>query len=263
MTNLQIIILGLIQGLTEFLPVSSSAHLVLVPIVTGWPDQGLTFDTAVHLGTLGAVILYFRKEVLVMLWGWVKSLFTFKVDEAARLAWMVLLATIPVVLSGFFLKSWVTTLRAPHVIGWATIVFGILLGLSDWLGQKKITENNLKISNAIIIGLAQIISLIPGVSRSGVTLTAGLALGMTRRAAARFAFLMSIPVILGAASLAGWDLYKEAQVIDWHPFLLGMTVALLSGLLCIHWFIGWLERFGVRVFVLYRVLLGIMLLTLF
>ena len=186
MDILQIVILALVQGLTEFLPISSSAHLILVPVLTDWPDQGLAFDVAVHAGTLTAVVLYFRRELARMLVEWLAS-FKGGLTPDARLAWAVLIGTIPVGLAGLIFKDVIETqLRSPMVIAVATIVFGLLLWYADSTGKRSKNEYGLLLRDVLIIGLAQALALIPGTSRSGITITAALMLGLNREADARF-----------------------------------------------------------------------------
>lgn len=209
----QIIVLALVQGLTEFLPISSSAHLILVPVLSSWPDQGLAFDVVVHLGTLTAVVWYFRKDVFQLTTDWTQSCVKKQTVGESRLAWIVIIGTIPVGAAGLLLHDVVdNVLRSPIVIAWATIGFGLLLGLSDYIGKKINSEHQLNWKNGIIIGFAQALALIPGTSRSGITMTAGLFAGLTRQGAARFSFLLSIPVILMAGSYKTLNLFKKVMV---------------------------------------------------
>jgi undecaprenyl-diphosphatase len=254
---LQIIVLALVQGLTEFLPVSSSAHLILVPVLTGWPDQGLAFDVAVHVGTLLAVLLYFRYEIARMLVAGIASLAGRGMTPDARLGWQVVLATLPVIIIGFIFKDWIEVhLRGPVVIALATLFFGLLLGWADISGRRRRDEYQLSWSDVLLIGLAQVLALIPGTSRSGITMTAGLALGLTRQGAARFSFLLAIPTILGSAVLLLKDLLTTSAHVDWQALGLGTVLSCVSALLCIHFFLRLLERIGMLPFVLYRLVLG-------
>jgi len=263
MDLIQIIVLALVQGLTEFLPISSSAHLILVPIVTGWQDQGLAFDVAVHIGTLSAVVLYFREELSSMWRDWLGSMTGKGLQGDARLAWGVLLGTIPVGLAGLLFKDTIETqLRGPEVIAWATIGFGILLGLSDWTARQKRSEHEIRWLDVLVIGIAQAIALIPGTSRSGITMTAGLFMGFTREAAARFSFLLSIPVIVLAGGLETLDLIESKQAVDWMALILGVVLSGGSAFLVIHFFLQALKRIGMWPFVLYRLILGAFLLIL-
>lgn len=263
MDILQIIVLALVQGLTEFLPVSSSAHLILVPILTGWQDQGLAFDVAVHVGTLSAVVLYFRKEIGVMFLAWMASL-KGKHSEDSRLAWGVLIGTIPVGIVGLLFKDYISgNLRTELVIAVTTIVFGLLLWYADWSGKRNRDEHSLSMKDILIIGCAQAIALIPGTSRSGITITAGLMLGLTAQAAARFSFLLSIPVIVLAGGVETLDYLKVASIADVDDLIVGALISAISAYLCIHYFLMLLERIGMTPFVIYRLLLGIILLSLY
>ena len=263
MEILQIIILALVQGLTEFLPISSSAHLILVPVLTNWPDQGLAFDVAVHAGTLTAVVLYFRKELARMLVEWFSS-FKGRLTPDARLAWAVLLGTIPVGLAGLVFKGVIETeLRSPMVIAMATILFGLLLWYADRTGKRSKDEYGLSLCDVLVIGLAQALALIPGTSRSGITITAALMLGLNRKAAARFSFLLSIPVIFLAGMLETMDYLSAASIEDAQPLLIGALISAVSAYTCIHYFLKLLDRIGMMPFVAYRLVLGGVLVVLF
>jgi len=260
---LQIIVLALVQGLTEFLPISSSAHLILVPYLTDWPDQGLAFDVAVHVGTLTAVVIYFRKEISKMFFAWLASL-KGRHSEDSRLAWGVLIGTIPVGLAGLLFKDVISEhLRTPLVIAATTIIFGLLLWYADWSGKRNRDEHSLSWKDIIIIGCAQAIALIPGTSRSGITITAGLMLGLTAPAAARFSFLLSIPVIVLAGGVETLDYLKVASIDDMNDLIIGALISAVSAYLCIHFFLMLLERIGMTPFVIYRLLLGVVLLSLY
>ncbi len=263
MDILQIIILALVQGLTEFLPISSSAHLILVPVLTDWPDQGLAFDVAVHAGTLTAVVLYFRRELARMFVEWIAS-FKGRLTPDARLAWAVLIGTIPVGLAGLLFKDIIETqLRAPMVIAAATLFFGLLLWYADSTGKRSKNEYGLLLCDVLIIGVAQALALIPGTSRSGITITAGLMLGLKREAAARFSFLLSIPVIFLAGSFETVEYLSTASVRDAQPLLIGALISAVSAYACIHYFLKLLERIGMLPFVAYRLVLGAVLVVLF
>jgi undecaprenyl-diphosphatase len=264
MDSLHAIYLALLQGLTEFLPISSSAHLILMPRLLGWTDQGLAFDVAVHVGTLAAVLAYFRTEVAQLLSAWLRSLGTRETDADARLAWFVILGTIPAAVLGLLLHDVIETrLRSPLVIAATTIGFGVLLGVTDWLGRQRRDEHALRVGDVIMIGLAQALALVPGTSRSGITMTAGLALGMTRSAAARFSFLLSIPLIMMAGAYETLKLVQQAGPVDWLDILIGAAVSAISAWLCIHFFLKLIERIGMLPFVVYRLLLGAVLLWMY
>ncbi|WP_284452158.1 undecaprenyl-diphosphate phosphatase [Methylophaga thalassica] len=264
MDLLHIIALALLQGLTEFLPISSSAHLILLPIIADWQDQGLAFDVAVHVGTLTAVIIYFRRTIRALIVDWFKSVAQKQTIGDSKLAWAVLFGTIPVGLAGLFLGDQVeTSLRSPLVIATTTIVFGLLLGWADWQGKRIRNENRLNWFDVLFIGIAQAIALIPGTSRSGITITAGLMLGLTREAAARFSFLLSIPVIVLAGGLKIIELIESQLVIDWFALCAGALFSAVSAYLCIFLFLKMLDRIGMWPFVLYRLVLGVLLFWLF
>lgn len=264
MDLLQIFVLAIVQGLTEFLPISSSAHLILVPVITHWQDQGLAFDIAVHVGTLSAVVWYFRKDLTRMSIDWLSSLRLRRTVGESRLAWAVILGTIPVGLAGLLLHDVLDseTFRSARVIAWATIVFGLLLWFSDRSSRQIRNEHSLQWKDIAIIGLAQALALIPGTSRSGITMTAGLLLGLTREAAARFSFLLSIPVIILAGGYKSVKLIEKPD-IDWLAIGLGVVLSALTAYLCIYLFLKLLERIGMLPFVIYRLLLGGVLLYVF
>jgi undecaprenyl-diphosphatase len=259
----QTLILALVQGITEFLPISSSAHLILVPALTGWQDQGLAFDVAVHAGSLLAVILYFRVQLAHMVLAGAGSL-AGRWSPDAKLAWAVLLATLPVVVAGLLFKDLVEgPLRGPLIIASTTFTFGLLLWWADVRGDKKSDEYSLTWSKALLIGLAQAIALIPGTSRSGITITAALLLGLQREAAARFSFLLSIPTLMASGVLVTRDLLESPDPVEWKVLLLGSALAAISAYLCIHYFIRLLQRTGMLPYVIYRLLLGAVLFMLF
>ncbi len=259
-----ILALALLQGLTEFLPISSSAHLILLPRLVAWPDQGLGFDIAVHVGTLTAVVVYFRHELRAMIRDWVGSVAGRGQTPDSRLAWAVLLGTIPVGLAGLAFKHAVeTSLRAPLVIAAATVGFGLLLWWADVYGRRVRDEHTLTWKDVLVVGLFQALALIPGTSRSGATMTAGLLMGLTRAGAARFSFLLSIPVIVLAGALEAIDLDLQGAPVDWQAMGLGYAVSALSAYLCIHYFLKLLERMGMLPFVVYRLVLGGVLVSLF
>lgn len=257
MTILQTLILGILQGITEFLPISSSAHLILVPVVTGWQDQGVAFDLAVHVGTLLAVVLYFRKDLLAITRDGMMSVVKRQQVGQSRLAWAVVLGTIPTGLAGLALMDMIeTTLRSVSVIVITTLVFGLLLGIADASNRAERDLNRLTWLDVAFIGIAQAISLIPGTSRSGITITAGLLLGLTREAAARFSFLLAIPITALAASVKIIELAQTDLVVNWMLFLLGGLTAFMTAILAIHYFLQWLNRFGMMPYVIYRLALG-------
>jgi undecaprenyl-diphosphatase len=251
--------LALIQGLTEFLPISSSAHLILPSVIFGWPDQGLAFDVAVHFGTLGAVILSLRVEITRIMTAMLVG-FGRRYPRQARLGWLIGLATFPAVLSGLLAKDFVeTSLRNGFVIVLATVGFGLLLWWAHYQRGRS-GFGGIDLRQAILIGCAQALALIPGTSRSGVTLIAALWLGLSRRVAAKFSFLLSVPIILGAATLKMNDLIEATESVAWDTILVGVIVSFLSAYLCIQLFLTWIQRIGLLPFVAYRLALGMILL---
>lgn len=257
-----IIVLAVIQGLTEFLPISSSAHLILPSQVFGWPDQGLAFDVAVHVGTLAAVIWYFRAEVGRLTVAWVGDTVRGRVGQDSGLAWAVIAGTIPAGLAGLLLNDFIeTSLRSGLVIAVSTIGFGLVLWWSDAMGRRNRDLPALTMKDAVIIGVAQALALIPGTSRSGITITAALFLGFGREAAARFSFLLSIPLILAAGLLKTLELVEQGGATDWAAIALGAALSFVSAVVCIHLFLKFLERLGLMPFVIYRLVLGLLLLV--
>ena len=264
MDLIQIFALALLQGLTEFLPISSSAHLILLPIIAGWQDQGLAFDVAVHVGTLTAVVFYFRKTLATLTIDWAASINQCALVGESRLAWAVLFGTIPVGLAGLFLGDIIENhLRSPLVIAATTILFGLMLGWADWQSKQQRDEHRLSVFDILFIGFAQAIALIPGTSRSGITITAGLMLGLTRQAAARFSFLLSIPVIVLAGGLKTIELVRSNLTTDWFAISMGTILSAISAYICIHFFLKMIEKIGMWPFVVYRLILGAILLQLF
>ena len=252
----QILVLAIVQGITEFLPISSSGHLVLTSKVLEWPDQGLLIDVAVHVGTLAAVMIYFWRDL------WTISVGTARLaigrgGPAARLAGYILVATGPVVIVGFFGRDYIAVyLRDIEIIAWATIGFGILLWISDHVGMTVRRVEHLSLWDALFIGGAQVLALIPGTSRSGITMTAGRFLGLERVEAARFSFLLSIPTILGAGVLGGLELRESADIQLGQDVLLAIGLSFVAGLISIAVMMHWLSRVGFTPFVIYRLLLG-------
>ena len=262
---LEVTILALIQGLTEFLPISSSAHLLLPSKLLGWEDQGLAFDVAVHVGSLIAVVVYFRQEVINMIQAWFANLPAVikrqPISADARLAWAVILGTIPVGLAGLLFKSFIEeNFRSAFIIAMMTITFGLFLWIADRKKDNQRDEYQLDMKRILMIGLAQAIALIPGTSRSGVTMTAALLLGLTRQAAARFSFLLSIPVITLAGGLLTLDLIQQPEPVAWVDIALGLGISTLSAYACIHLFLQLIERIGFMPFIIYRMILGVAIL---
>ena len=264
MDPLHVFALAVVQGLTEFLPISSSAHLILLPLLAHWPDQGLAFDVAVHVGTLAAIVIYFRHTLATLLIDWSQSIAKRKAVGDSRLAWAVIFGTIPVGLAGLAFNHVVETLlRNPLIIATTTIGFGLLLGWADWYGKRQRTEHQLNWKDVVFVGIAQAVALIPGTSRSGITMTAGLMLGLKREAAARFSFLLSIPVIFLAGMLEIVGLVESGIDTHWSALLSGVILSFASAYLCIFLFLKMLEKIGMMPFMIYRLILGAVLLWLF
>jgi undecaprenyl-diphosphatase len=262
---IQLIVLSLIQGITEFLPVSSSAHLILVPLLAEWQDQGLAIDVAAHFGSLFAVVYYFRKDISRIIFAGINSIVKKEFSEIdSKLFWYLVVASIPVLISGFLLRDIVSNyLRDPLIIAAASIGFGLLLWYADVTGKRIRQINSLSMRDAIIIGLAQALALVPGTSRSGITMTAALMLGLDRKSAARFSFLMAVPIILAAGSYESLKLIQMDAVVDITNFMITAFLSAISALLSIHIFLKFLDKIGMLPFVIYRVVLGIVLIVIF
>lgn len=273
-----VVVLAILQGVTEFLPVSSSAHLILPGRLLNWPDQGLAFDVAVHMGTLFAVIIYYFYDLIKIAAFTIESVIKRRNGPVSRVGWYLITATVPVAVVGFFVEDFVSTAaRSIEIIAYATIFFGLLLGAASYInrrlcwrtlvkaeGQRSDSLRHMTWQQAIIIGLAQTFALIPGTSRSGITLTAGLFLGLRPEAAARFSFLLSIPVIFASGALEGYKLYETgfagAGLVE---MLIGGIIAFVAALCVIHFFMKFIAKSGMGIFVLYRLILGFGLLYFF
>ncbi len=260
------LIYGIVQGLTEFLPISSSGHLLLVPAAFGWKDPGALFTAVIQLGTMIAVVLYFWRDLRDVATTWVRSWTNpaLRSDLKARMGWYLVIGTIPIVIFGVIFHNQIeTAARSLYIVGTTLIVFGIVLGLADWLSRRERPTSSVNRNDAIVVGLAQALALIPGVSRSGATITAGLLLGLTREAAARFSFLLAIPAIV----LSGlYGLYGEMGASDGGvglgPLIIATIAAFVVGYASIAFLLRWLARHSLQVFVVYRVALGIIVLAL-
>ncbi len=260
MTLIQIVVLSLVQGLTEFLPVSSSAHLILGSKVLNWPDQGLVFDVATHLGTLLAALVYFRQDISNMVRPWFSG---DKGDEGSRkLGLILLVASFPAVVTGWLLYDWIeSALRNIRVIAFSTIGFGLLLWWADARFARSKLLRDMSMRSGIMIGLAQMLALVPGTSRSGITISMGRALGFSADSAARFSFLLSIPVIAAAGGYGVMRMLLHDTPIDWFQFGLAVALSALAGWFCIAAFLALLQRVGLLPFVIYRLTLGVALLV--
>ena len=267
-----IVALALIQGLTEFLPVSSSAQLIYPRQLLGWPDQGLAFDVAVHVGTLLAVVIYYFSDLVQIATYTIESIFKRKNGPVSRIGWYLIIATIPAGIAGLLLESYVSTVaRSIKIIAWTTIIFGLLLGVASWVnrklcwrtlvkiqGQRADSLRQMTLQQALLIGFAQAIALIPGTSRSGITLTAGLFCGMRPEAAARFSFLLAIPIILASALLEGIKIAEAPELVGANTveMLIGAVISFVTAISVIHFFMKYIAKSGMAIFVIYRLILG-------
>ena len=260
MTLLQLIVLALIQGLTEFLPISSSAHLILGSKLFQWPDQGLVFDVATHVGTLLAVLFYFRHMIWQMVSAWLSPAIQPEQARYRALGKYLVLASIPVIAVGGLAGGWVEThLRDVKIIAMSTLVFGVLLWVADAFSSSGKKLEHMTLRPALWIGIAQACALIPGASRSGVTITMGRMLGFGAEDAAKFSFLLAIPVISAAGVYGLLRMLQGSGGIDWTLFGLAIGASALAGWVCIAVFLALLRRVGLLPFIIYRLLLGALL----
>lgn len=260
----QILVLALVQGLTEFLPISSSAHLILVPVITGWPDQGVAFDVAVHVGTLAAVVVAFRHELAGVARGIGPLVGSGAISPELRLGLLAGLATIPIVLVALVGADAIEVhLRDPLVIATATVVFALVLLAVDRHGEGGRDWSTLSVRDALLIGLGQALALIPGTSRAGITITVALALGLNRASAARFSLFLGIPTIALAGLHQILELLEQPMPVDWLGLGLAALLAAVSAFVCIQLFLAFVARIGMLPFVLYRLALGALLYLLF
>jgi undecaprenyl-diphosphatase len=257
LTTLQIIILAIVQGLTEFLPISSSGHLVLAPYLFEWADQGLAFDVAVHFGSLVAVCIFFRKDIASLLAGSLQVVRGNMKTPESRMALAIALATIPAALAGLLFASWIEqNLRDPAVIVYTLAGYGVLMALADRFGRRERSMADVGFKEAFIIGCAQALSLVPGTSRSGITITAARILGFERQDAARFSFLLSAPVILLAAGYKFLELISSGETVAWGQLGLGAAVSCVVAYISIEFFMRVVTRTGLAPFAIYRLLLA-------
>ncbi len=256
----QIIVLAVVQGISEFLPISSSGHLILIPALTGWPDQGLATDIMVHIGSLFAIIVYFWRDVGRLLKG-VGDLARLSLTDNARLALYIVLATIPAVIFALILKKTgvLDQIRGPEIVGWNAIIFGILLYVTDKYGSRFKSMADMRLAPALMIGFAQALALIPGTSRSGITITAARALGFERSESARFSFLLGMPAIAGAGVLTIYEFYHSGESIPTQT-LITAGLSFLASLGAITFLMALVRRMSFLPFVLYRLALGAVLL---
>jgi undecaprenyl-diphosphatase len=255
MDILQAIWLAVIQGFTEFLPISSSAHLILPSQILGWPDQGLAFDVAVHVGSFVAVVMYFRRDIQQLVRAWFKSLHGPQTPESI-LAWYIVVATVPAGITGLIFGGFIEIhLRSMAVIATTTILFGLLLGWADLRCRGDKTIYQLSWKTALLVGAGQALALIPGTSRSGITMTTALMLGFDRISAARFSFLLAIPIIALSGGYKGLELMGQTSVA-WFEIIIGTILSGVTAYMCIHSFLRFVERVGMLPFVIYRLILG-------
>jgi len=261
MTWLQIVVLAIVQGLTEFLPISSSGHLVLVPSAAGWSDQGLAFDVAVHFGSLIAVCLFFRREIVALLQG---AGHVFSQDlqtPEARIALALAIGTVPAAIAGLVLADWIeANLRSPAVIVGTLSVYAVIMVVADRLGRRDRIVADVTLRDALVIGCAQALALVPGTSRSGVTISAGRLLGFGRREAARFSFLLSVPVILLATVYEMGGLIVSDERVYWAQLCVGALVAAIVAYAAIDFFMRFVNRIGLLPFAIYRIALAAVIL---
>jgi undecaprenyl-diphosphatase len=264
MDIIQALVLGLIQGITEFIPVSSSGHLVLVPWLLGWESPGLVFDTVVHWGTLVALLAYFWRDWWTLISAWLRGLFHWDWRDAnARLMWLIVLGTLPAVLFGYLLDDYFEALFGkPAWVSVFLLVTAGLLALSERLGKKVRALGDLRWLDALLVGLAQAAAIAPGLSRSGATISIGLLRGLERPAAARFSFLLAAPIILGAGLLPLMDLFGMPQPLAQVPALVvGFAAAATAGYLCIRFLLRYLQRGTLYPFAVYCAMVGVVCLV--
>ena len=264
MSDLQVIVLAIVQGLTEFLPISSSGHLVLVPTIFGWADQGLAFDVAMHFGSLIAVLIYFRGDITMLLRGSLRVVSLDVSSVEARIALAIGLGTIPAAIAGLALGDWIgSNLRSPQLIAGTLAGYAVVMILVDRFGKKQRDLRSIGIRDALLIGVAQALALVPGTSRSGITISAGLALGFQRTEAARFSFLLAVPVILLATAYELTMLVTSDIQVAWGQLAFGAVIAAIVAYLSIEFFMRFVNRVGLLPFAIYRIALAAVVLYAF
>ena len=262
MSTIQIFYLSLLQGITEFLPVSSSGHLILLSKFTYFPDQGLALDVAVHVGSILAVMIYFSETIWEMIKGVWKTRFipTFS-NYGAQVFWLIVVGTIPAVIAGFALKSYgMEWLRDTRIIGWTILSYGLLLFIADRFSMTIREIKHMGVFDAVLIGCAQCLALIPGTSRSGITITMARFLGLERREAAKFSMLLSIPAIIAAATLTGFEVWQAGNIKEIGWMFDGVVFSYISSIIAIYVVMWWLKKSTFLPFVIYRIILGTILL---
>ena len=261
MSWLQTIVLAIVQGLTEFLPISSSGHLVLVPMVFGWTDQGLVFDVAVHFGSLAAVCVYFRNDLAGLIRGGAELLGGNGESPQSKMALYIMIGTIPAAITGLLFAGWIeANLRNPAVIVLTLSGYGVLMALADRFGRHQRIIANVRLKDAIIIGIAQALALVPGTSRAGVTISAAMILGFQRQDAARFSFLLSAPIIMLATAFESSMLFVEGTQIAWAQLAIGVSISAVVAYFSIDFFMRFVNAIGLLPFAIYRLgLAGVVL----
>jgi undecaprenyl-diphosphatase len=267
MSWIEAVVLGIVQGLTEFLPISSSAHLRIVGELFGWEDPGAAFTAITQIGTEAAVLLYFRHDIARIVVAWLGSLAgRRKGDPDARMGWLIIVGSIPIVVLGLLFQDDIeTTLRDLRIVATALVLFSLILYWADRVGAKKRELPELTVGHGIAFGFAQAMALIPGVSRSGGTITMGLFLGYSRSAAARYSFLLAVPAVLGSGFFQAYEALTgdvAGQGVSWGPTILATVIAFGVGLTVIAWLLRYLDRGSFTPFVVYRVILGVLVLAL-
>ena len=261
MSWLQTIVLSIVQGLTEFLPISSSGHLVLVPMVFGWTDQGLVFDVAVHFGSLAAVCVYFRNDLAGLIRGGAELLGGNGKSPQSKMALYIMIGTVPAAITGLLFAGWIeANLRNPAVIVLTLSGYGVLMALADRFGRHQRIIANVRLKDTIIIGIAQALALVPGTSRAGVTISAAMILGFQRQDAARFSFLLSAPIIMLATAFESSMLFVEGTQIAWAQLAIGVSISAVVAYFSIDFFMRIVNAIGLLPFAIYRLgLAGVVL----
>jgi undecaprenyl-diphosphatase len=268
MSWFEAVVLGIVQGLTEFLPISSNAHLRIVGAAFGWDDPGAAFTAITQIGTELAVLIYFARDIGRIISAWVRSLFNRKLrsDPDARMGWLIIVGSIPIIVLGLAFQDQIETdLRDLRIIAIALVAFSLILYVADRRGAKNRELEDLTVGHGLIYGFAQALALIPGVSRSGGTITAGLFLGYTRTAAARYSFLLAIPAVLGSGLYEVYKTFKggvQGAQVEWGPTIVATVLAFVVGLSVIAWLLRYLNRGSFTPFVVYRIVLGLLVLVL-
>jgi undecaprenyl-diphosphatase len=261
---LEAIVLGLVQGITEFLPISSSAHIFVVSQLLGWQDPGAAFTAVSQIGTELAVIVFFRRDIARIISAWAQSLFkpALRSGIDARMGWYIIVGTIPIAVIGLIFSHQIeTAARNLWLVSGTLIGFGIILGVADALGRHRLALANLNAKDGILFGLGQALALIPGVSRSGATISTGLMLGYTREAAARYAFLLAIPAVVASGLYEATKIGSDPTV-EWGPTILATVIAFVTGFAVIAWLLRWVTTRSYLPFVIYRIALGLLLIIL-